>query len=174
MVTVRVCPVVWLEGDDFAGIRGLVMGEISSGVQVDLGGDAEDSTTTNASGYYEFTGLAAGSYTVIPTAEDVVFAPADASVTLAVKATRNFYGRRVWTISGAITGAETEGITVALTGDATSSMDTAIDGLYSFGVFNGSYVVTPTLAGYTFAPASISVTVSGADDSGNDFVSSAA
>jgi hypothetical protein len=80
-----------------------------------------------------------------------------------------------YTISGTITGASVSGATVALTGDATDSTTSAVDGTYSFtGLSNGSYTVTPTLTDYEFTPASIDVTISDADDIDNDFVSSLA
>ena len=73
-------------------------------------------------------------------------------------------GTPTYTISGTITGDEDEGVTVALTGDATDSTTTAADGTYSFtGVVDGSYTVTPTLTGYTFIDDHEAVTVSGGD-----------
>jgi hypothetical protein len=66
-------------------------------------------------------------------------------------------GPTTLTVSGliAVGGAPLAGVTVDLTGDATASMDTAADGLYSFpGLAPGSYTVTPSRAGYTFDPPS--------------------
>ena len=77
-----------------------------------------------------------------------------------------------YTISGTITGTVVEGVTITLSGDADDSTLTAVDGTYSFtGLVDGSYTVTPTLAGYEFTPADAAVAISGADDTGNDFVS---
>jgi hypothetical protein len=63
-------------------------------------------------------------------------------------------------------------VTITLTGDASDSTTTAVDGTYSFaGLVDGDYNVEPSIAGYTFAPTDTDVTISGADDTDNDFVS---
>ena len=144
------------------------------GVTITLTGDASDSVVTDANGEFSF-GLPDGSYVLTPSKGGHQFTPASANVEVsgADDTGNDFTAEGVYTISGTITGDEVEGVTVALTGDATDSTTSAADGTYSFtGVVDGSYTVTPTLAGYTFAPADASVTVSGADDTGNDFVSS--
>ena len=51
-----------------------------------------------------------------------------------------------------------------------TSVQTSAGGGYSFaGNPNGTYTVTPSKAGYTFSPVNRSVTVSGANSSGNNF-----
>jgi hypothetical protein len=56
------------------------------------------------------------------------------------------------------------GVTVALSGSANATTTSTGDGSYNYTVLsNGSYAVTPTLKGYTFAPASRGVTVAGTD-----------
>lgn len=81
-------------------------------------------------------------------------------------------GPSTFTLSGTITGDEVEGATITLTGDASDSTTSAADGTYSFtGLVDGSYTVTPSLTLYGFTPSSASVEVSGADNTGNDFVS---
>jgi hypothetical protein len=52
-------------------------------VLVTLSGDASDTTNPNASGYYEFTGVANGAYVVTPTLADYEFTPASIDVTVA-------------------------------------------------------------------------------------------
>lgn len=67
-----------------------------------------------------------------------------------------------YSISGTISGGVTNnsGVMVNLTGAATKNMTTAAGGSYTFtGLANGSYTVTPNLAGYGFTPSSITVTV---------------
>jgi len=72
-------------------------------------------------------------------------------------------------ISGTITGATA--VTVTLTGAGTGTATTDGSGAYAFtGLASGAYTVIPSRAGYIFTPASRSVTVSGADVTGRDFV----
>lgn len=70
-------------------------------------------------------------------------------------------------VSGSITpGATAQGTTITL-GSATAMADA--NSAFAFtGVADGTYTATPTKAGVTFAPASRSVTVSGADVTGVD------
>ena len=75
-----------------------------------------------------------------------------------------------WSISGTISGAGSQGITVALGGPRTASTTTDTTGHFAFtGLANGSYTLTPALAGYTFTPATRSVSVRDADVGGQDF-----
>lgn len=60
--------------------------------------------------------------------------------------------------------------TVTLSGHATATTTANSAGNYTFtGLANGSYTVTPSNGGYSFTPASQSVTVNGADVSGINF-----
>jgi hypothetical protein len=69
-----------------------------------------------------------------------------------------------YSISGTVTGAVQAGVTVNLTGASTATATTNADGEYTFaGLANGSYTVTPVLAGYVFAPISTAVTVNGSN-----------
>jgi predicted phage tail protein len=55
-------------------------------------------------------------------------------------------------------------VTITLSGAANATTTRDTSGNYSFtGLANGSYSVTPSMTGYTFTPASRSVTVDGAD-----------
>ncbi len=73
-------------------------------------------------------------------------------------------------ISGTVSGAVRSGVTVRLTGAATSSATTDASGNYSFpNLADGSYTIAPSLAGYAFSPASLSVTLAGADVTGRNF-----
>jgi hypothetical protein len=68
-----------------------------------------------------------------------------------------------WTVSGRLT-VTGSGADVAITG--TASAATTADGSGDFsisGLADGTYTVTPTKAGVTFSPASIDVTISGAN-----------
>jgi subtilisin family serine protease len=75
-------------------------------------------------------------------------------------------------LSGRVTNAGTamEGVTMTLTGVAGKTAITDSNGDYLFsGLINGTYTITPVLAGYTFTPASRDVTVNNADIAGLDF-----
>ena len=76
-----------------------------------------------------------------------------------------------FSISGTITNGS--GASVALSGASSATTTADASGNYSFTLlFNGSYVVTPTKAGYTMTPASQSVTVAGANQTGINFTAS--
>jgi hypothetical protein len=160
-------------------LAGTVTGTGNSGVTITLSGSNSGTTTTNANGAYSFTGLMAGATTVTPGKAGYTFSPAGATLnpsaaggtgpTFAISATVVTY-----TISGAVSGNATAGVTVTLTGTASATTTTGAGGTYSFtGLANGSYTVAPSLTGNTFAPASTAVTVSGANASGVNFVASA-
>jgi hypothetical protein len=80
-----------------------------------------------------------------------------------------------YTLSGTITNSTASagiaGVRVDLTGARTSSTTTDATGSYHFASLpNGSYVVTPTLSGMAFQPASQAVTISNANAAGINFV----
>jgi formylglycine-generating enzyme required for sulfatase activity len=93
----------------------------------------------------------------------------DLSVTGDITVTATF---AINAISGTVSGDIAQGVTITLSGDAAATTTTDIDGKYSFEVPDGSYTVTPSMAGYVFNPFSKDVTISGGAPSlGNDFLS---
>jgi hypothetical protein len=75
------------------------------------------------------------------------------------------------TISGAVTGATS--VTVTLTPGGTVAT-TSTGGAYSFaGLASATYTVTPSKAGFTFAPATRQVVLAGADVAAQDFTATA-
>jgi hypothetical protein len=76
-----------------------------------------------------------------------------------------------WGISGTITPSSAgSGATVTLSGAASATTTADSSGNFSFtGLANGSYTVTPSRSGYAFTPASQSITVSGANQTGIAF-----
>jgi hypothetical protein len=77
-----------------------------------------------------------------------------------------------YAISGTVSGAVATGVTITLSGTSSATTTTASGGTYSFaGLANGTYAVTPSLAGYVFTPASVAVTVADANVTGKDFTS---
>jgi streptogramin lyase len=76
-------------------------------------------------------------------------------------------------ISGTVSGAISAGVTMSLTGASSATTTTGATGSYNFGgLGGGTYTVTPSLAGYTFTPGNLTVTVNGADVTGEDFTAS--
>lgn len=80
-------------------------------------------------------------------------------------------------ISGTVSGTGKAGVTITVT-DAQSTAYTATTsstGTYSVsGLANGTYTITPSKTGYTFSPASRSVTISsGANSTGQNFTATA-
>ncbi len=79
-----------------------------------------------------------------------------------------------YTVSGTITynGSGLSGVTVTA---GSASATTNSSGAYTIsGLANGTYTVTPGLAGYTFTPASASETVNGANITGVNFTAAVA
>lgn len=80
-----------------------------------------------------------------------------------------------YSISGTISPAPGgSGATVTLSGAASATVTATSAGAYSFaGLPNGTYMVTPSQAGYNFTPGNQSVTVNGANVSGINFAATA-
>ncbi len=83
-------------------------------------------------------------------------------------------GAQFFNLSGNVSGAVSNGVTMTLSGVANATATTDINGNYSFsGLVNGDvYTVTPSLAGYAFNPSSATYTINGADQTGVNFTSS--
>jgi len=150
-------------------------GAILPGVTVTLSGTSSGSTTTDEHGYYYFTGLSAGVYSVSACKTNYSISPASISVTITNtnQIGKNFTAVRLYAISGTILedASPLEGVTVDLSGDATDSTETDGDGYFEFtGLLAGTYTLTATLEDYTFDPESIDdIEISGADSTENDF-----
>lgn len=166
-------------GSDRHRVSGTISGAVAPGVTVTISGTSgTTSTTTGTDGAFAFDGLASGAYTVTPSLSGYTFSPASRAVTLsgADLGGQDFTSAAVATgrsISGTISGAITAGVTLTLTNAATSAQRTATtgaSGTYAFpGLEDGVYVVAASRDGYAFAPASLVVTVSGANQAGIDF-----
>jgi hypothetical protein len=165
-------------------ISGLITpGSGGSGATIKLSGAASASTTVNGSGAFTFSGLANGTYTLTPSRAGYTFSPTSqnvtvsgANVTTGVNFTATIQTNPTYSISGTITpAAGGNGATVTLGGAASASTTADSSGAFSFsGLANGTYTLTPSRAGYTFSPASQSVTVNGANvASGVNFTATA-
>ena len=66
------------------------------------------------------------------------------------------------------------GATVVLSGQSSATTMADGSGNYSFvGLANGSYTISPSKSGYTFSPASLTASISGANVSGENFTATA-
>ena len=75
------------------------------------------------------------------------------------------------TVTPSVNGS---GATMNLTGAAAASTIVDVNGNYSFaGIANGSYIVTPSKTGFTFTPATQSITINGANATAIDFTAQA-
>jgi hypothetical protein len=148
-----------------------------SGAKVVLSGAATASTTANASGIYTFTGLANGNYAVTPSRTGYTFSPTSQSAPVnganvtGINFTATAQTAPTFSISGTITPtAGGSGATVLLNGPAAATTTTNAAGNYTFtGLVNGAYTITPSDAGYTFAPAVQDVTLNSANVAGVNF-----
>lgn len=163
------------------GISGCIMGCAGGGscgyVEVVLSGASSATTRTTStgvgSGCYTFTGLASGSYVVTPTSATHAFAPASRSVSLAGADVTGQDFDATWGISGTVTwssGAPAASVTVQIPALGLTTVSGS-NGYYAFTglLSNDTYTVVPSLAGYTFSPASASVQVLGANVTGENF-----
>ena len=173
-----------VSGQNFAAtaIGYSVSGKVTSGgaavagVTVSLTGAATKSTTTDGNGNYSFSGLVNGVYTVSASMAGYTITPQSYTFNIngANVSGKDFTATLItYSISGkvSIDGAGLSGVSVNLTGGVTKSTTTDGNGNYSFsGLLDGAYTVTPSKSGYTMAPQSRSVSVSGADVAGQDFI----
>jgi PKD repeat protein len=75
-----------------------------------------------------------------------------------------------WSVSGTVTTGTGVGIAGVTISTGSASTTTNSSGAYTLGsLANGTYTLTPSLAGYTFSPSSSSVTINGANVSGKNF-----
>jgi hypothetical protein len=159
--------------NNISGAVALSGGGNLQGVTVSLtfGGNTVGSATTDSSGDYTFTGVPNGNYTLTPTMSGYIFNPINLSPTVngANVQSQNFTATlNTYSISGTITlnGQGLSDVTVSYGGN--NSVMTDGSGAYSIsGVVNGSYTLTPSLAGYTFNPASQALTISGGNATQN-------
>ena len=151
-----------------------------SGATVSLSGASTATVTADTSGNYSFTGLANGTYAVVPSHSGYAFSPTTQGVTVngANVSGVNFTAspQATYNISGTIsptTGGS--GAQVTLGGAAVATALSDSSGNYTFtGLTNGTYSVVPANNGYTFSPASQSVTITAANVPGVNFTATPA
>jgi hypothetical protein len=159
-------------------ISGHVSGDVLAGVKVTLSGASAAETTTDGTGFYEFTDLPDGGYLLTASLDGYTFDPRPLPIELAGAdvTTADFTSTLIptYTVSGTISGAVVDGVTVELSGASSKTTTTDGTGAYVFtDLPNGSYMVIPTRGGYAFDPASRAFRIDDADVTAQDFTSAA-
>lgn len=144
-----------------------------AGLEIILSGDIADQAFTDGNGNYSFA-VQDGNYNVDPT--DIYCVPDSSPVTVngADQTGVNFsYIPPGYTVSGTVkdgADAPVPGVNVSLTGHGSTSTDP--NGMYTFNdIPDGNYTIQPAVA---TVPTHYDITVSGADNTGNDFVTTGA
>lgn len=135
------------------------------GATLTLSGVGTGTTVTDQNGYYTFSGLASGSYTVNIALANYTFNPVSQAVTIngsnipSINYTGTVNPASTYGISGRITasgGGALSGATLTLSGAGTGTATTNGSGDYSFiGLTNGIYTIKPSLNEYLFSPSSL-------------------
>jgi hypothetical protein len=152
-------------------VSGTVTGTGIAGTQVTLTGPTTASATVDASGNYSWSGVINGSYLVTPSQAGSVFTPVNRTIVVSgssVIVPSFAAAAQTFAIAGVVSGVGASGATVTLSGAATATMTTTAAGAFSFpGLANGAYAVTSSKAGFVYTPASVPVTLSGANGTAN-------
>ena len=141
-------------------------------VSVSLSG-ATNKTINTSDGLYSFNGLTTGSYTVTITNPTGYYAK-DTVITInplnADKPNQNFTIKKLYSISGKVSGYNSANLT--LSGDSSATTTTSTDGSYSFAnLVNGNYKVTLTIpTGYIADDTIKDITISDANVVDSNFV----
>jgi hypothetical protein len=151
-----------------------------AGATVTLSGTSGATTTANGAGGYTFTGLAKGTYSITPSQSGFTFNPGSLAATITaanitgINFTATAQPAATFSISGTIGGAGGNGATVTLSGASGATTTANGAGAYTFaGLAKGTYSVTPSKAGFTFAPGSQSATITAANVTGINFAATA-
>src|ERR1043166_6777585 len=137
-------------------------GKPLAGVALALPGAQSATATSDSNGNYSFANLAAGAdYTVTPSKTNYTFTPSNRAVNnLTSDQTADFAAAlNHYTLSGVVSGAGGGGlaaVTATLSGAQSATVTTDSNGNYSFAnlTAGAGYTVTPSKAGYDFAPSS--------------------
>ena len=158
-------------------VSGTVTGAGKDNATLTLQGAGSPRTaTSNATGGYQFLNVPTGDYTLTVSKKGFAYTPPSqvvkvASKDFAVPAISSVVDLGAYAVSGTISGDVKSSIQVKLVGNGkTLSATTNSSGAFSIaGATAGTYTLTPSLTGYSFSPASRTVTVAGAAVTGQDF-----
>ena len=160
-------------------VTGSVTGPGQANAALTLQGTGTPRTTTsNASGGFQFLAVPAGDYTLTVTQKGFVYTPPTQAVKVVsadVKAAEisSAAEQTGSAVSGMVSGDVKAKVLLTLTqnGATVGTTFSSDVGAYRLdGVADGTYTLTPSLAGYTFTPASQSVTVDGKAVTAQEFV----
>ena len=159
-------------------VSGTVSGDVKGGVKLTLSDSTKSfEATTDNTGAYSIPNAPAGTYTLTPSLTGYTFTPQSVPVTVSAAAVtaQNFTAKAVqaatYAVSGTVSGDVKGGVKLTLS-DSTKSFEATTDGTGAYSIPNapaGTYTLTPSLTGYSFSPASRTVTVAGAAVTGQDF-----
>ncbi len=131
------------------------------GVNVTLSGDSSSVYITTNSGYYCFSNLVSGNYTVTPTTVGYTFSPINKSYSAlsSNQTTQNFTGTvPTFYIKGYVKDISSntiQGVTITLTGNSTGTYTTTGNGYYEFlNLATNNYIVNVTKNDYLFTISS--------------------
>jgi hypothetical protein len=154
----------------------------SVAVTIDSTQSPQETTLTDGTGFYAFTGLGFDTYTITPFIEGYGFTPPFQEVTIASTDTEknkpniDFVGTLGYQISGKvgdIAGQGLQGIIITLTGgpqNISQQTQTNSDGAYSFlELENGTYTIIPSFNDYAFNPNSRTVAIASTNVLNVDF-----
>ncbi len=150
----------------------MIVGRVTDGagnaiaaVNVALGGVAQANSQTDGNGYFRFSRLVAGNYTVQPSLTGWSFTPAQRQIDVQQNVDNaDFTGvQQTFNMAGTVTssdGTALPGVTIQVDGQTAT---TGAQGRWSFqNLTIGEYTVTPSLANYRFDPASRTVQITAA------------
>ncbi len=145
-------------------VSGTVLDEAGNPLaSVSIETDDGHKATTNANGTYTLTNLISGTYTFTPTLEGYTFDPASITISVPPSKTKQDFTAipMEYTVSGTVLDeADNPLASVSIETDDGHKATTNSNGTYTLtNVLSGTYTFTPTLDGYTFEPASHTVTV---------------
>jgi len=146
-----------------------------TGATVTLSGDASSVYTTESTGYYAFSSIPYGSYTVTPSLSGWTFSPLKKDFApLNSDQTQDFTGTPsvTYSIAGNVKdywGTNMSGVSITYQGNISFSTPTDASGNYTLlSVPSGAGTVTPSKSDWAFDPASRSYTLI-ADETNQDF-----
>ncbi|NNJ11527.1 hypothetical protein EKD04_014415 [Chloroflexales bacterium ZM16-3] len=171
-----------VSGQDFSGtmltytISGRVTDSKGDGIADVSVSNGTYSVTTGTDGRYTLINVQFGSYTLTPSKSGYTFSPQNLPVTVSSNLSgQDFTATPItYTVSGRVTNGSGVGIAGVIISAGSKAVTTERNGSYTISdLAAGSYTLTPSKSGYTFSPASRSVTVS-RNLSGQDFVGASA